>query len=193
MQLSRMGSTTIIAGEDADASKKDTNSVVTVKFVDTYEFTVEGNLEDVNVLNEVRERVRQQWRAWLAVEESKGEDWYLKQQKSEGITVSSLRISVLANSILLKRLIRKGIPPVLRPKVWLSVSGALKKRSTVPESYYADLTKAVEGKVTPATLQIDHVGFNFPFFFIRSRLLSHEFSDFIVLLGSINDNYALSP
>ncbi|CAN6479207.1 unnamed protein product [Victoria cruziana] len=156
MQLSRMGSTTIIAGEDADASKKDTSSVVTVKFVDTYEFTVEGNLEDVNVLNEVRERVRQQWRAWLAVEESKGEDWYLRQQKSEGITVSSLRISVLANSILLKRLIRKGIPPVLRPKVWLSVSGALKKRSTVPESYYADLTKAVEGKVTPATLQIDH-------------------------------------
>ncbi|CAJ2630711.1 unnamed protein product [Trifolium pratense] len=55
----------------------------------------------------------------------------------------------------LKKLIRKGIPPVLRPKVWFSLSGAAKKKSTVPHSYYDDLTKAVEGKVTPATGQID--------------------------------------
>ncbi|KAH0882668.1 hypothetical protein HID58_058764, partial [Brassica napus] len=41
-------------------------------------------------------------------------------------------------AITLKRLIRKGIPPVLRPKL-------------------CDLTKAVDGMVTPATRQIDHV------------------------------------
>ncbi|CAN7115775.1 unnamed protein product [Brassica rapa subsp. narinosa] len=60
-------------------------------------------------------------------------------------------------AITLKRLIRKGIPPVLRPKVWFSLSGAEKKKSAVPESYYSDLTKAVDGMVTPATRQIDHV------------------------------------
>ncbi|KAG5407197.1 hypothetical protein IGI04_013316 [Brassica rapa subsp. trilocularis] len=60
-------------------------------------------------------------------------------------------------AITLKRMIRKGIPPVLRPKVWFSLSGAEKKKFTVPESYYSDLTKAVDGMVTPATRQIDHV------------------------------------
>ncbi|CAL5385941.1 unnamed protein product [Camellia sinensis] len=49
------------------------------------------------------------------------------------------------------------MPLILWPKVWFSLSGAAKKKSTVPVSYYNDLTKAVEGKVTPATLQIDHV------------------------------------
>ncbi|KAF8414190.1 hypothetical protein HHK36_002189 [Tetracentron sinense] len=136
---------------------------ITVKFQDLYGFTVEGNVDDVNVLNEVREKVREQGRVWWALEASKGANWYLQPQissLSEGIAVSSLKsslkLSVLANTIALKRLIRKGIPPVLRPKVWISVSGAAKKRSTVPESYYNDLIKAVEGKVTPATRQIDH-------------------------------------
>lgn len=45
----------------------------------------------------------------------------------------------------------------MRPKIWFSLFGAVKKKSTVPESYYDDLTKAVEGKVTAATKQIDHV------------------------------------
>ncbi|KAF8409660.1 hypothetical protein HHK36_005738 [Tetracentron sinense] len=136
---------------------------IIVKFQDLYGFSVEGNVDDVNVLNEVREKVRQQGRVWWALEANKGANWYLQPQipsLSEGIAVSSLKsslkLSVVANTIVLKRLIRKGIPPVLRPKVWLSVSGAAKKRSTVPESYYNDLTKAVEGKVTPATRQIDH-------------------------------------
>ncbi|KAF3580360.1 hypothetical protein DY000_02029867 [Brassica cretica] len=70
---------------------------------------------------------------------------------------TSLKISALSNAITLKRLIRKGIPPVLRPEVWFSLSGTEKKKSTVQESYYSDLTKAVNGMVTPATQQIDHV------------------------------------
>lgn len=131
---------------------------LTVKFQDLYGFTVEGNVDDVNVLNEVREKVRTQGRVWWALEASKGANWYLQPSISEGIDLkSSLKFSALANAITLKRLIRKGIPPVLRPKVWFSLSGAAKKKSTVPESYYNDLTKAVEGKVTPATRQIDHV------------------------------------
>ncbi|KAF2284844.1 hypothetical protein P3X46_012104 [Hevea brasiliensis] len=133
---------------------------LTVKFQDLYGFTVEGNVDDVNVLNEVREKVRQQGRVWWALEASKGANWYLQPQVTsivEGIALkSSLKLSTLANAITLKKLIRKGIPPVLRPKVWFSLSGAAKKKSTVPESYYNDLTKAVEGKVTPATRQIDH-------------------------------------
>ncbi|KAJ8748307.1 hypothetical protein K2173_001726 [Erythroxylum novogranatense] len=133
---------------------------LTVKFQDLYGFTVEGNVDDVNVLNEVREKVRQQGRVWWTLEASKGANWYLQPQVSsitEGIALkSSLKLSTLANTITLRRLIRKGIPPVLRPKVWFSLSGAAKKKSTVPESYYNDLTKAVEGKVTPATRQIDH-------------------------------------
>ncbi|XP_068641408.1 uncharacterized protein [Aristolochia californica] len=134
-----------------------------VKFQDLYGFTVEGNVDDVNVMNEVRERVRQQGRIWWAMEANKGANWYLQPEISsisEGIAVSSLKFSALANTITntiaLKKLIRKGIPPLLRPKVWLSVSGAAKKRSTVPDSYYHDLISAVQGKVTPATRQIDH-------------------------------------
>lgn len=131
---------------------------LTVKFQDLYGFTVEGNVDDVNVLNEVREKVRQQGRVWWALEASKGANWYLQPSISEGQSLkASLKLSALANAITLKRLIRKGIPPVLRPKVWFSLSGAAKKKSTVPESYYNDLSKAVEGKVTPATRQIDHV------------------------------------
>lgn len=134
---------------------------LTVKFQDLYGFTVEGNVDDVNVLNEVREKVRQQGRVWWSLEASKGANWYLQPPVfsiSQGIALkSSLKLSTLGNAITLKRLIRKGIPPVLRPKVWFSVSGAAKKKSTVPESYYDDLTKAVENKVTPATKQIDHV------------------------------------
>ncbi|KAL6975646.1 hypothetical protein U1Q18_024441 [Sarracenia purpurea var. burkii] len=128
---------------------------LTVKFQDLYGFTVEGNVDDVNVLNEVREKVREQGRVWWALEASKGADWYLQTHVSSTLK-ASLKFSALANAITLKRLIRKGIPPVLRPKVWFSLSGAAKKKSTVPESYYNDLTKAVEGKVTPATRQIDH-------------------------------------
>ncbi|THG01375.1 hypothetical protein TEA_006326 [Camellia sinensis var. sinensis] len=71
---------------------------------------------------------------------------------------ASLRFSALANAITLKNLIRKGIPAVLRPKVWFSLSGAAKKKSTVTESYYNDLIKAVDSKITPATRQIDQNG-----------------------------------
>ncbi|KHG24799.1 TBC1 domain family member 2A [Gossypium arboreum] len=132
---------------------------IIVKFQDLYGFTVEGNVDDVNVLNEVREKVRQQGRVWWALEASKGANWYLQPQISisQGIGLkSSLKLSGFVNAITLKKLIRKGIPPVLRPKVWFSLSGAAKKKSTVPESYYNDLLKAVQGMDTPATRQIDH-------------------------------------
>lgn len=128
---------------------------IIVKFQDLYGFTVEGNVDDVNVLNEVREKVRQQGRVWWALEASKGANWYLQTNVSSTLK-SSLKFSALVNQITLKRLIRKGIPPNLRPKVWFTLSGAAKKRSTVPESYYNDLLVAVEDKVTPATKQIDH-------------------------------------
>lgn len=136
--------------------------LMSVKFEDLYGFTVEGNVDDVNVLNEVREKIREQGRVWWALEANKGANWYLqpKISSNEGmIIVTSLKLSVLTNTITLRRLIRKGVPPMLRPKVWLSVSGAAKKRSTVPETYYDELIRATEGKTTPATRQIDHVSF----------------------------------
>ncbi|KMS99094.1 hypothetical protein BVRB_3g066920 [Beta vulgaris subsp. vulgaris] len=128
---------------------------LTVKFQDIYGFSVEGNVDDVNVLNEVREKVREQGRVWWALEASKGANWYLHTQISSTLK-ASLKLSALANAITLKRLIRKGIPPVLRPKIWFALSGAAKKKSTVPDSYYNDLIKATDGKPTPATKQIDH-------------------------------------
>ncbi|KAJ8527857.1 hypothetical protein K7X08_015308 [Anisodus acutangulus] len=128
---------------------------ITVKFQDLYGFTVEGNVDDVNVLNEVREKVREQGKVWWALEASKGANWYLQTHVSSTLK-TSLKFSALVNAITLKKLIRKGIPPVLRPKVWFSLSGAAKKKSTAPDSYYEDLTKAVQDKVTPATKQIDH-------------------------------------
>ena len=136
--------------------------LMSVRFEDLYGFMVEGNVDDVNVLNEVRERITEQGRVWWALEANKGANWYLqpKISSNEGvISVTSLKLSVLTNTITLRRLIRKGVPPVLRPKVWLSVSGAAKKRSTVPETYYDELIRATEGKTTPATKQIDHVSF----------------------------------
>lgn len=134
---------------------------MTVKFQDLYGFAVEGNVDDVNVLNEVREKVREQGKVWWALEASKGVNWYLGTRDLS----SSLKFSALVNAITLKKLIRKGIPPNLRPKVWFSLSGAAKKKSTVPDSYYNDLIAAVEDKVTPATKQIDHVCIS-PFSFL---------------------------
>ncbi|KAI3702613.1 hypothetical protein L6452_28360 [Arctium lappa] len=129
---------------------------IVVKFQDLYGFTVEGNVDDVNILNEVREKVREQGKVWWAMEANKGANWYLQTYASSVALKSSLRFSVLVNAIALKKLIRKGIPPALRPKVWFSLSGAAKKKSTVPDSYYNDLIIAVADKVTPATKQIDH-------------------------------------
>jgi len=129
---------------------------IVVKFQDLYGFTVEGNVDDVNILNDVREKMREQGKVWWAMEASKGANWYLQTYASSVALTSSLRFSVLVNAMTLKKLIRKGIPPVLRPKVWFSLSGAAKKKSTVPDSYYDDLTSAVQDRVTPATKQIDH-------------------------------------
>ncbi|EYU43191.1 hypothetical protein ABFS83_08G120300 [Erythranthe nasuta] len=127
---------------------------MTVKFQDVHGFTVEGNVDDVNVLNEVREKLRQQCRVWWALEANKGVNWYLETHVSSTLK-SSLKFSALVNAITLKRLIKKGIPLNFRPKVWFSLSGAAKKKSTVPDSYYNDMTSAVFDMVTPATKQID--------------------------------------
>ncbi|KAK6117818.1 hypothetical protein DH2020_048445 [Rehmannia glutinosa] len=128
---------------------------MTVKFQDLYGFVVEGNVDDVNVLNEVREKARQQGRVWWALEANKGANWYLATHASS-VLKSSLKFSALVNAVTLKRLIKKGIPLNLRPKVWFSLSGAAKKKSTVPDSYYNDLISAVVDKDTAATKQIDH-------------------------------------
>lgn len=131
----------------------------TVKMVDLYDFLVEGTAEDVEVYDGVKERVKEQGRVWWTLEATKGAGWYLQPEISSVSgtkLVPSLSITTLTNSILLKKLIRKGIPAALRPKVWMTVSGAAKKRSTVPESYYTDLCLASNGMVTAATRQIDH-------------------------------------
>ncbi|KAJ3693194.1 hypothetical protein LUZ60_008674 [Juncus effusus] len=137
-------------------SKNSDSNLISVKFEDLYGFMVEGKIDDVNVLNEVRERIRQQNKVWFDLEQSKGANWFLQTQISTNLGVSSLKFSNLTNSLTLKKLVRKGVPSVYRPKVWLSVSGANKKRSTVPETYYDELIRATEGKTTPATRQIDH-------------------------------------
>ncbi|KAG2306527.1 hypothetical protein Bca52824_026275 [Brassica carinata] len=92
--------------------------------------------------NEVRKKVRSQGRVWWALEASKGADWYLQPDilliGAGGITLkTSLKIYALSSAIT--------ISPRLRPKVWFSLPGAEKKKSTVPESYYSDLTEAVDG------------------------------------------------
>ncbi|KAL9227832.1 hypothetical protein vseg_003478 [Gypsophila vaccaria] len=126
-----------------------------VKFQDIYGFTVEGNVDDVNVLNEVREQLRERERVWWSMDVSKGPNWYLQTKEVSSMSSlkikPSLRLSSSANSVTLKRMIRKGVPPILRPKIWLALSGADKKKSTVPESYFSDLVKDTEGLATPAT------------------------------------------
>ncbi|KAK1418164.1 hypothetical protein QVD17_27303 [Tagetes erecta] len=128
---------------------------IVVKFQDLYGFTVEGNVDDVNILNDVREKVREQGKVWWSMEANKGANWYLQSYATSTAIKSSLKFSVLVNAMTLKKLVRKGIPPALRHKVWFSLSGAAKKKSTVPDSYYHDLIFAVQDKVTPATKQID--------------------------------------
>lgn len=140
-------------------SMKKTN---TVKVTDLYAFVLEVSREDAAVLNQVTERVKEAGMVWWAVEANKGSDWYLQSDissQSQTGLVSQLSgsFSTLTGSGQLRSLIRKGIPPALRPKVWRAVSGVMKKRSTVPDTYYQDLIDAVLGRETSATRQIDHV------------------------------------
>ncbi|CAK9221019.1 unnamed protein product [Sphagnum jensenii] len=140
---------------------------IKVKVVDLYNFNLEVSREDAVTINQVLERVKEQGRVWWAMEAKNGAGWYLQPEiSSQADTtnrVSSLSLSTITGSMQLKKLIRKGIPPSLRPRVWMAVSGATKKQSTVPESYYQDLTQAVNGRETPATRQIDHdLGRTFP-------------------------------
>jgi hypothetical protein len=112
------------------------------------------------VIHQVKERVKEQGRVWWAMEAKNGAGWYLQPEvfaQAEGYFVSSLSLVTMTSTLQLKKLIRSGIPPQLRPRVWSAVSGASKRRSSAPESYYSDLLAAVEGRETPATRQIDHV------------------------------------
>lgn len=142
-----------------------------VKSVDLYDFALEVNVEDAQTLEQVKERVREQGRLWWSMEASKGVGWYLQPEISSlvpnatssvpnvnhsKLLVTGVSITTVANTLLLKKLIRKGIPPPLRPKVWLAVSGAAKKRSMVPDSYFSDLCLAGHGLTSAAIKQIDH-------------------------------------
>lgn len=155
--------------------------VVKVKVIDLYSFEVEVSKEDAGVLNQVKERVKEQGRVWWDAEANKGAGWYLQpdiSSLSESNIVSHLSLSNFTGSGQLKKLIRKGIPPALRPRVWRAVSGAIKKRSTVPDSYYQDLIEAVQGKETPATRQIDHVttpSCSFAFKFLSRKVETLDF------------------
>lgn len=132
-----------------------------VKVTDLYAFQLEVSREEAATLNQVTERVKEQGMEWWAAEANRGSDWYCQpdiSSQSEGTLVSQLSGSFSGSAAgQLRKLIRKGIPPALRPKVWRAVSGVVKKRSTVPDTYYQDLCEAVKGRETPATRQIDHV------------------------------------
>lgn len=143
----------------SNLSTKNTTETV----MDLYDFMVEATEEDAQVLKDLKEKVKEQGRLWWSLEATKGAGWYLQPEissVSRANLVPPLSIATVTNSILLKKLIRKGIPPRLRPKLWMAVSGAAKKRSTVPESYFEDLFQAASGRITAATRQIDH-GMNF--------------------------------
>ena len=131
-----------------------------VKMQDVYSFNLEVSREEAMIIHQVKERVKEQGRVWWAMEARNGAGWYLQPEifaQAEGYLASSLSLVTMTMSMQLKKLIRSGIPPPLRPRVWSAVSGATKKKSTVPDSYYQDLKAAVEGRETPATRQIDHV------------------------------------
>lgn len=157
----------VVYAAPADLSR---NSML-VKSVDLYDFALEVNVEDAQTLEQVKERVREQGRLWWSMEASKGVGWYLQPEISSlvpnatssapnvnhsKLLVTGVSITTVANTLLLKKLIRKGIPPPLRSKVWLAVSGAAKKRSMVPDSYFADLCLAGHGLTSAAIKQIDH-------------------------------------
>lgn len=140
-----------------------------VKVVDLYGFQLEVSRAEATVLSHVTERVKEAGMVWWAVEANKGSDWYLQPDMISGpprglVSQLSGSLSTLAGSAgQLQKLVRKGIPPALRPQVWRAVSGVMKKRSTVPDGYYQDLIEAVHGRETAATRQIDHdLGRTFP-------------------------------
>ncbi|KAG0573664.1 hypothetical protein KC19_VG198400 [Ceratodon purpureus] len=137
-----------------------------VKMQDVYSFNLEVSREEALIIHQVKERVKEQGRVWWAMEAKNGAGWYLQPEifaQAEGYFVSSLSLVTMTSTSQLKKLIRSGIPPQLRPRVWSAVSGASRRRSLAPESYYSDLLAAVEGRETPATRQIDHdLGRTFP-------------------------------
>ena len=112
------------------------------------------SLEEYRTLREVKQRVKNQRKVWSLWERTKGPGWYSEPGLS---SISEINLVNLSDCIELKKLIRKGIHPEIRSKLWMAISGASNKISTVPKTYYRDLLSAVEGKCTDSTLQIDQV------------------------------------
>ncbi|GBG63592.1 hypothetical protein CBR_g38658 [Chara braunii] len=55
-----------------------------------------------------------------------------------------------------KKMVRKGVPARLRPEVWKTCSGAMRKKASMPPDYYQSLLREMEGRETAATRQIDN-------------------------------------
>jgi len=74
----------------------------------------------------VTERVKEQGMEWWAVEAHRGSDWYGQPDMSSSQSEESSLVSQLSGSFTgsgqLRKLIRKGIPSTLRPKVWRACS-----------------------------------------------------------------------
>ncbi|GJV78594.1 growth hormone-regulated TBC protein 1-like protein [Tanacetum coccineum] len=61
---------------------------ITVKFQDLYGFAVEGNVDDANILNVVREKVMEQGNVWWGLEASKGANWCLQTHVTSDVKSS---------------------------------------------------------------------------------------------------------
>ncbi|GBG63586.1 hypothetical protein CBR_g38652 [Chara braunii] len=57
---------------------------------------------------------------------------------------------------MVKKMVRKGVPARLRPEVWKTCSGAMRKKASMPPDYYQSLLREMEGRETAATRQIDN-------------------------------------
>ncbi|GJU10292.1 hypothetical protein Tco_1132688 [Tanacetum coccineum] len=99
---------------------------------------VDVGVRIANIFEVVRKKVREQGKLWWGLEASKWANCCLQTHVTSDLK-SSLKFSVLVNGITVEKLIRKGIPPVLRPNVWFTLSGVAKKNSIVPDSYYNDI------------------------------------------------------
>eukprot|EP00271_Cylindrocystis_brebissonii_P007501 TRINITY_DN21072_c0_g1_i1.p1 TRINITY_DN21072_c0_g1~~TRINITY_DN21072_c0_g1_i1.p1 ORF type:complete len:449 (-),score=102.27 TRINITY_DN21072_c0_g1_i1:1650-2996(-) len=141
---------------------------VVINVVDSYQFRWECSLDDAVLLGRAEERVKEQARIWWAEEANRGVGWYLKLESATlkealddvgttpWVTPWGRSNSGGAEATLLKKLVRNGVPPQLRPKVWLSISGAAKKVRCAPDGYYQELLREVEGRDTKSTRQIEN-------------------------------------
>lgn len=80
-------------------------------------------------------------------------------RRAEGAWAAYVGDSQLPPDNKLKDMVRKGVPPTLRPWVWMEVSGASKKRAAVKSSsYYSNMALAGERAENRWLKDIDMVG-----------------------------------